>query len=37
MALKSSPSLWQNDKLISAPMAGFGEKDVLQVVSTPWE
>ena len=37
MALKSSPSLWQNDKLISAPMAGFGEKDVLQVVSAPWE
>ena len=37
IALKSSPSLWQDDKLISAPMAGFGEKDVLKVVPTPWE
>ena len=37
IALKSSPSLWQNDKLISAPMADFGKKDVLEVVPTPWE
>ena len=36
-ALKSSPSLWQNDRLISAPMLDFGKKDVLEVVSTPWE
>ena len=36
-ALKSSPSLWQNDKLISAPMVDFGKKDVLEVVPTPWE
>jgi tRNA(Ile)-lysidine synthase len=37
IALESSPSVWQNDQLISAPQAGFGQKDVLQVVPTPWE
>ena len=37
IALKSSPSVWQRDKLIVAPMANFGQKDVLQVVPTPWE
>ena len=36
IALKSSPSLWQDDQLIAAPQAGFAQKDVLQVVSTPW-
>ena len=37
IALKSSPSLWRDDQLIAAPQAEFGQKDVLQVVSTPWE
>ena len=36
-ALIVSPSIWQGPKLISAPLANFGEKDDVQVVPTPWE
>ena len=37
IALESSPSVWHHHQLISAPQAGFGQKDVLEVVPTPWE
>jgi tRNA(Ile)-lysidine synthase len=36
-SLIASPSIWQGDDLISAPLANFGAKDVVQVVPTPWD
>jgi hypothetical protein len=29
--------LWQGQRLLAAPMAQFGPKDMLKVVSPPWE
>ena len=37
LALLASPSLWQGKTLLAAPMAHFGPKDMLEVVSPPWE
>jgi tRNA(Ile)-lysidine synthase len=37
LALLASPSLWQGETLLAAPMAHFGPKDLLKVVSPPWE
>jgi tRNA(Ile)-lysidine synthase len=37
LALLSSPSVWHGPTLLAAPMAQFGQKDVLEVVSPPWE
>ena len=37
LALLASPSLWQGQRLLAAPMAQFGPKDMLKVVSPPWE
>jgi tRNA(Ile)-lysidine synthase len=37
LALLASPSLWQEETLLAAPMAHFGPKDMLKVVSPPWE
>ena len=37
LAFLASPSLWQGQRLLAAPMAQFGPKDMLKVVSPPWE
>ena len=37
LALLASPALWQGQTLLAAPMAQFGPKDMLEVVSPPWE
>jgi tRNA(Ile)-lysidine synthase len=37
LALLASPSVWQGQRLLAAPMAQFGPKDMLKVVSPPWE
>ena len=37
LAILASPSLWQGETLLAAPMAHFGPKDMLKVVSPPWE
>jgi len=37
LALLASPSVWQGPRLLAAPMAQFGQKDLLEVVSPPWE
>ena len=37
LALLASPSVWQGQTLLAAPMAQFGPKDMLKVVSQLWE
>jgi tRNA(Ile)-lysidine synthase len=37
LALLGSPSVWQGQTLLAAPMAQFGPKDMLEVVSQLWE
>jgi hypothetical protein len=37
LALLASPAVWQGQTLLAAPMAQFGPKDMLEVVSPPWE
>ena len=37
LALLASPSVWQGPRLLAAPMAQFGQKDLLEVVSPLWE
>ena len=37
LALLASPSVWRGPRLLAAPMAQFGQKDLLEVVSPPWK